>query len=289
MSLRSTIAFALLLCFALPAQFESAKDAEKSMPPVKVATKVDKNGLQQWDKSPNVNCPACKAKKLVKCTHCAHLEDSELEKCVQCHKTRKAPCNYCQGKGALVDPLAQAMCPGCWGRGVLVCGSCANRGVIRWVGGGKKGQKCGVCKGHGGVPCEVCKGSGLVPSAFKGKVGSQKLKKLKNARKNLSLLIRKLESFHPKAKGREDRKKFSKMFAKVKSDFPVLKKLNAFVDTVMKRVDQPNVKDNHKEQAASWRRSKSHLLYYLVHQGKVIDACIKRIEANENAVAAPKK
>jgi len=287
MSIRSTITFVLLLCFAVSAQDKTVAEIEKMMPPVKVATKLDEKGQKQWDKSPHQNCPVCEAKKTVKCMHCNHLDTPE--KCVLCKKTRKAPCNYCLGTGALADPLKHALCPGCFGNGVVACDSCGNRGKIRWVGGGKKGTKCLICKGNGGVACEVCSGKGLVPSGFKGKIASQKLKKLKTGKKNLSQLIRQLESFSPLGRGRVDRKKFTKMFGRVKSDFPVLKKLHKFVDGMMKRVDQPNVKDNDKTQRRAWRRSKTFLLYYLVHQGKVVDLCIERAEANAKAAAAPKK
>ena len=288
MTIRSIVTFILLLCFAVSAQQQTVAEVEKMMPPIKLATKVDKNGQKQWDASPHQNCPACKAKKTVECTHCAHMD--KVEKCVMCNKTRKAPCNYCQGTGALADPLKKALCPGCFGNGVLFCQGCGNRGKITWVGGGKRGVKCGMCKGNGGVPCTVCGGKKLVQTPFKGKLSTQKLKKLKSARKNLSLLIRQGESFVPLGKGRVDRKKFNKMFGKVKADFPVLKKLNKFVDGVMKKLDRPQVQDNDKFQQSGWRRSKTYLLYYLVHQGKVVDACIERVEANAKAAAAaPKK
>lgn len=272
-----TLLLALLFSTTLSAQVD-LKNIEKAVVPIKIATKIDDKGQQQWDEY-HANCPACKAKKVLECRNCKHLETPEL--CPECKTTRKAPCNYCAGSGALGHPMKVAPCPGCQGHSVYFCYMCGNQGRIKIIGGGKKGVKCGVCKGNGGRACTVCGGKRVVPAAFRGKVGSTKLKKLTKAKVNLDKLIKDVAKFRAVGVGRLDRKRFAGLFKKTKSDFPVLKKFLKQSEEVSKGLDQPRYKDNDKTQVASMERVQSYLLHYLVHQSKVLDLCIERAKFNE--------
>jgi hypothetical protein len=271
---------ALLLSGVLPAQPTEIKEIEKGIPPIKLATTIDEEGLKQWGKVPHQNCMACKAKKLRECTHCKHLE--KPVKCPACKLTRKAACNVCAGAGKLSDPLKFAPCPGCNGHGVVTCDMCQNRGGMSFVGGGKRPTKCGMCKGNAGITCPVCNGKRLVRSAFKGKVGTVPLKKLLKAKAQLSKLITQVQGFTALGKPRKDRKKFAALFKKTKSDFPPLKKVITQVNFITKGLDT-NIKDIERTQVHAFDRVKYYVLYYLLHQSKVLDLCIERAKFNEDA------
>ena len=98
----------LLLAGALPAQVPDIKEIEKGIPPIKLPTKVDEDGLKQWDEVPHQNCLACKTKKTEKCTHCAHLD--KPTKCPACKLSGKARCHFCAGHGKFCNPLKLALC-----------------------------------------------------------------------------------------------------------------------------------------------------------------------------------
>lgn len=270
----------LLLAGALPAQVPDIKEIEKSIPPIKLPTKIDEDGLKQWDEVPHQNCAVCQAKKTEKCTHCAHLD--KPTKCPECNLTLKAPCHVCAAVGSIYNPLEFVLCPGCNGHGVFPCFLCNNRGGLLLVGGGKKPLKCGLCKGNAGMTCAVCKGKRLVPSAFKGKVGTVPLKKLLKAKVALSDLITKVDAFKAEGKPRKDRKRFAAMFKKTKSVFPALKKVITQVDRITKGLDIP-LKDVERQQVHAFDRVKLYVLYYLLHQSKVLDLCIERARFNEDA------
>lgn len=261
-------------------QTKMIQDIEKSMPPVVLVTKVDSKGLKQWDKTPARNCPACKGSKLEKCQHCAVHE--KPEKCPECKlkNGRKAPCHYCAGKGRLFDELEWAVCPGCNGHSLFICYLCGNKGGISITGGSKKPQKCSSCKGEAGMPCKVCNGKRLVQSAFRGKVGQVKLAQLKQTKADVEKLISALQTFQCKGQPRTDRKEFAALFKDVYREFPSLKKAVALSEDVNKGLDAP-YKDIEKQQSEAYKRFVRYILYYLVHQEKVIDLCIARLEANE--------
>jgi len=271
---------ALLLSSVLSAQPTELKEIEKGIPPVKLTTKVDEDGMKQWGELPHQNCMACKAKKVQECRHCRHLETPT--KCPACNLTRKAACHICAGEGKLSNPLRFAPCPGCNGHGVVTCDLCQNRGGMSFEGGGKKPMKCGMCKGNAGITCPVCKGKRLVPSAFRGKVGGVSLKKLLTAKAVLSDLITQVQGFTADGKPRKDRKRFAALFKKAKTTFPPLKKVITQVDAITKGLDK-NIKDIEKRQVNAFDRVKYFVLYYLLHQSKVLDLCIERAKFNEEA------
>ena len=261
------------------------KAIEKSIPPITVPTTVDDKGLMQWGEHTQ-NCPACKAKKVLECRHCKHLEEPEI--CAECDKTRKAPCHYCAGTGKLPNPLLLAPCPGCQGHSVFLCHMCANTGRIKIVGGGKKGVKCSVCKGNGGRACTVCSGTRQVPALFKGKIGTTDLKKLQKAKVVLETLIKDVVKFSAIGQSRIDRKKFSSLFKKAKTTLLISKKFLSQMEAVSKGMDQPRFKGNAQTQVASMDLMRSYLLHYLLHQNKVLDLCIARAKHNAEASKARK-
>ena len=61
---------------------------------------------------------------------------------------------------------------------------------------------------------------------------------------------------------------------------PVLKKIITQVDFITKGLDMP-IQDIERQQRYAFDRIKVYLLYYLVHQRKVLDLCIKRSTFNE--------
>lgn len=268
---------ALSISSTLSAQID-LKSIEKAIPPIAIPTETDAKGLKQWGEYQQ-NCPACKAKKILECRNCKHLETPKI--CPECNVTRKAPCHYCAGTGKLGDPLKVAPCPGCQGHSVFLCHMCGNKGRIMITGGGKKGEKCNVCKGNGGRACSVCSGKRLVPSMFKGKIGSTDLKKLRKAQVTLEKLIKDVVKFVAVGQSRVDRKKFASLFKKAKSDMPVLKKFLVQMEQVSKGLDQPRFKGNSKTQVDSMDRTRRYLLHYLLHQRAVLDLCIKRAEFNQ--------
>jgi hypothetical protein len=271
---------ALLFAGALSAQVPNLKEIEKSIPPIKLPTKLDEDGLKQWDQFPHQNCLACKAKKTEKCTFCAHFE--KPEKCPACKTKRLARCHICAGQGKFCNPLELAPCPGCDGHGLFFCYLCGGRGGLLFEGGGKRPQKCALCKGNAALPCMVCKGKGLVPSAFKGKIGSVPLKKLLKAKEEVSKLITQVENFKPEAKPRNDRKRFAALFKKTRRDFPAFKQLTAQVDKITKGLDKP-IKEIERRQVHAFDRIKYNVLRYLLYQSKVLDLCIEREKFNEEA------
>jgi len=280
----ASILFALLLSGATDAQIPLA-DIEKGQPPIKMGTKLDAKGLQQFEIE-HQNCPACKGRKLLECTHCRSIE--KPKKCPECNlklvnKKRLAPCYLCAGTGKLANPLETAPCPGCMSHAHFPCHYCANRGEHHWVGSGGSGQKCTTCKGYAAMKCTVCKGSRVVPSAFNGKLEKQSLKKLNAAKDSLLRLMREVESFRLTGKGklRKDQKRFSGYFKKPKAYFPPLKAIDAHVKKVVKGVNQPNVKDIEKRHRDAFDRMKFYTLNYLVHQKRTLEACISRAEFNQ--------
>jgi hypothetical protein len=271
----------LLVAAMAPAQDEiDPKKLDKTIPPFKLATKVDAKGLQQWEAFPVHNCPACKGAKQEECLHCKHIETPTL--CPECALTRKAPCHHCAGAGKLADPLEFAPCPGCNSHGIMICFMCGNRGRLN-ASAEYKGIKCMSCKEESGMDCTVCKGKRLVKSALKGKIGKANLKQLQKAKATARELMTAVVRYRATGVGRVDRKTFDALFKHAKSDFPELKDVSGLVKNLVRGVDQPQYKDNDKRIIAVFDRLRTNVVLYLIHQERVLDQCIARAEFNEKA------
>lgn len=255
------------------------------------ATKTDDAGLEQWDVHAKVDCPTCKGKGKMKCTTCERFKD-EIKTCAECGRNpdREAVCRACAGVGTFSDPLEKALCPGCQGAGFLECQQCTGALVSAMNDKGKWGD-CVVCRGTV-IKCTVCDGKRLVEvAALKPSLKDANSAALKKAIDTTTQVLAGLAAFAPKGGDgfRKESKELAKQLQLGEKLFPPLKReVKALDDYVSKMGGLSTYQGSEEREARALTVIKNSAEYYLKHQKRMMELCLKRAEANEKLAAENK-
>ena len=252
-------------------------------------TVVDDNGLTQWKKFEPKRCTTCLGKKIIECEFC---KDSKVvdRPCPECKDEKEAACHECAGVGKSYDPIVMMPCPGCFGSGVLGCGSCGTRGGFKVKGSGEGEQKCETCKAARGFPCTVCKGKRLVPVVRPKKVlATDALVHLKKARAAIEKSKEEMRGYIGDDKTKKAVAEYKKAVKPAQKYLLCLKPMGVLYQTVLKRMDKARHWIGAAQKSADERdRFKKKTEFILEHTMKLLDAAIARAEANEAIEAALK-
>lgn len=255
------------------------------------ATKTDEAGLVQWDEHAKVECTTCKGKGKMKCITCARFKD-EIKTCAECGRNpdRETVCRACAGLGHFSDPLEKVLCPGCQGAGFLECQQCGGALISFMNDKGKMGD-CVVCRGKV-IKCSVCDGKRLVEVAtLKPSLRDANAKDLKAAIETTTQLLTALGTFAPKGgeSFRKEGKELVKHFAIGEKLFaPIKREMKALDDYVSKMGGLSAYQGHEEKEARATAMFKSTAEYYLKHQKRMMELCLKRAEANEKVLAEKK-
>lgn len=286
----------LLVLFVMAAgPVRAQKPVELRYPiPEKVerATKADDQGVLQWTKWEEPQCPTCKGTGKTKCPHCWRFPD-DVKDCIECKRTaeREAVCRVCAGLGHIADPLEKVLCPGCLGAGFEPCMTCGGGGQQKVNGNGDTWTACVSCRGTGGYKCGVCEGERLVePTALKPTLGEANAATLKKAIATTDQILAGLSTWEPTGKNsRKEAKEFTKILGPAAALMPPLKRMPKVFDTYMGKLYAGNQFVGYEEnQANGMKLWKEHTTYYLKLQKRMMELCLKRAEANAEHAEATK-
>jgi len=255
------------------------------------ATKTDAAGLVQWDTHQKGECPTCKGKGKMKCITCARLKD-EVKTCAECGRNpeRETVCRACGGLGHFADPLEKALCPGCQGAGFLECQQC-NGALIGSLNEKGKTSDCPVCRAKV-LKCTVCDGKRLVEvAALKPSLKDANAATLKQAIATTTQVLAALGTFAPKGGDgtRKETKELGKHLVLGEKVFPPLKREVKALDDYMSKMGGLSAYQGSEErEARALATIKNSTEFYLKHQKRMMELCLKRAEANEKLAAENK-
>ena len=255
------------------------------------ATKTDEAGLVQWAEHEKGECPTCKGKGKMKCTTCERFKD-EIKTCIECGRNpeRETVCRACAGTGGFPDPLEKALCPGCQGAGFLLCTFCDGSLVTALNDKGKWG-KCIVCRGEA-TKCGVCDGKRVVEVVtLKPSLKDADSASLKKAIDTTTQLLAGLGAFAPKGGpgARKEAKELVKLLQNGEKLYAPLKREVKVADDYLAKVAGGAQYQNQSErEVQSMGLIKNSAEFYLKHQKRMMELCLKRAEANEKLAADSK-
>ena len=256
------------------------------------ATKTDDKGMEQWVEHAKRECPTCSGTTKTKCSTCERFSE-EATTCVECKrsKEREVPCRACAGTGSFPDPLEKVHCPGCQGAGFLVCMVCGGGGRLR-IDKAKQWSASPSCRGEGGFKCTVCSGNRLVETAsLKPSLKEANAATLTKAIAVTEKMQKDLDAFAPTGgdKVRKEVKAMVKFYEDAQAVHPGVKRAIAALQEFMnKTYSGSNFQGHEEQQANAMKLVKDSTSYYLKHQKRMMELCLKRAEANEKLAAENK-
>jgi hypothetical protein len=257
------------------------------------ATKADDKGMEQWAEHAKVECPTCSGTGKTKCSTCdGFSEDATF--CIECKRTkeREVPCRACGGTGSFPDPLEKVLCPGCRGAGFLVCMFCGGGGRLK-IDKDKQWSACPGCRGEGGFKCASCNGSRLVEVAgLKPSLKEANAATLGKAMTPTEQALKDLDAFAPtggEVAVRKEVKQLVKILEGVQAIHPAIKRLiKPFEDYMSKTYGGQQFQGHEEKYANAMKLVKDNTAFYLKHQKRMMELCLKRAEANEKLAGANK-
>ncbi|HEX6810487.1 MAG TPA: hypothetical protein VF384_02585 [Planctomycetota bacterium] len=256
------------------------------------ATKTDDKGMVLWAEHAKQECPTCSGTCKTKCSTCARFSE-DATNCIECKrsKEREVPCRACAGTGSFPDPLEKVHCPGCRAAGFLLCMLCGGGGRLR-IDKAKQWSACPGCRGDGGFKCTVCNGDRLVACiALKPSLKDANAATLTKALEATDKMMKELDAFTPAGgdKVRKEVKAMVKIYEIAQKEHPAIKNTIKALEEFMNKTYAGTQFQGHEEnEASAMKLVKESTSYYLKHQKRMMELCLKRAEANEKLAADSK-